>query len=96
LAQLPSAAEDASLQSLPFRNNVVDIKHIGSSSSTLSNRSGPALRWQAVFQGTVRQLKVDGKAVLARHDTLPGGMAVSWVTVTVSPGATVVVNRMAK
>jgi hypothetical protein len=96
LAQLPSAAEDASLQSLPFRNNVVDIKHIGSSSSSLSNRSGPALRWQAVFQGTVRELKVDGKAVLARHDTLPGGMAVSWITATVSPGATVIVSRMGR
>ncbi len=96
LAQLPSAAEEASLQSLPFRNNVVDIKHIRSSSSALSNRSGPALRWRAVFQGTVRQLKVDGKAVLAAHDTLPGGMAVSWVTATASPGATVIVSKMKK
>lgn len=96
LAQLPSAGDDASLQSLPFRNNLLDIKHTGSLSSSLSNRSGPALRWQAVFQGTVRQLKVDGKAVLARHDTLPGGMAVSYVTTTVSPGTTVIVSRMEK
>jgi hypothetical protein len=96
LAQLPNAGDDASLQSLPFRNNLLDIKHTGSLSSSLSNRSGPALRWQAVFQGTVRQLKVDGKAVLARHDTLPGGMAISSVTATVSPGATVIVSRMEK
>jgi hypothetical protein len=96
LAQLPSADDNASLQSFPFRNNLLDIKHIGSLSSRLSNRSGPALRWQAVFQGTVRKLKVDGKAVLARHDTLPGGMAVSWVTATVAPGATVIVSRVEK
>jgi hypothetical protein len=96
LAQLPSANDDASLQSLPLRNNLLDIKHTGSLSSSLSNRSGPSLRWQAVFQGTVRQLKVDGKAVFARHDTLPGGMAVSRVTTTVPPGATVIVSRMEK
>jgi len=64
--------------------------------SSLSNRSGPALRWRAVFQGTVRQLKVDGKAVLARHETLPGGMAVSWITVTVPSGATAIVSSMDK
>jgi hypothetical protein len=96
LAQLPSAGDNASLQSLPFRDNLLDIRHIGSLSSSLSNRSGPALRWRAVFQGTVRKLKVDGKAVFARHDTLPGGMAVSWITATVSPGATVIVSRMNK
>ena len=96
LAQLPSAGDDASLQSLPFRNNLLDIKHTGSLSSSLSNRSGPGLRWQAVFQGTVHELKVDGKPVLANHDTLPGGMAVSRVTVTVPPGATVIVSRMEK
>jgi hypothetical protein len=96
LAQLPSAADYASIQSLPFRTNILDIKHIGSLSSGLSNRSGPELRWRAMFRGTVRRLNVDGKAVLARHDTLPGGMAVSWVTVTASPGATVIVSRIAK
>jgi hypothetical protein len=96
LAQLPSAGDDASLQSLPFRNNLLDIEHTGSLSSSLSNRSGPGLRWQAVFQGTLRQLKVDGKPVLANHDTLPGGMAVSRVTVTVPPGATVILSRMEK
>jgi hypothetical protein len=42
----------------------------------------------------MRQLKVDGKPVLAEHATLPGGMAVSWITVTVLPGATVVVDSM--
>jgi hypothetical protein len=54
------------------------------------------LRWRAVFLGTVRRLTVDGRAVVARQDTLPGGMAVSWVTATVSPGATVIVSRMEK
>jgi hypothetical protein len=34
--------------------------------------------------------------VLANHDTLPGGMAVSRVTATVPPGATVIVSRMEK
>jgi len=96
LAQPPSPADDAALQSLPFRNNLLDIKQIGSSSSSLSNRSGPALRWRAVFLGTVRRLTVDGRAVVARQDTLPGGMPVSWVTATVSPGATVIVSRMEK
>src|SRR5258708_3675061 len=96
LAQPPSPADDAALQSLPFRNNLLDIKQIGSSSSSLSNRSGPALRWRAVFLGTVRRLTVDGRAVVARQDTLPGGMAVSWVTATVSPGATVIVSKMEK
>jgi hypothetical protein len=94
LAQLPSPADNAALQSLPFRKNLLDIEQIGSSSSSLSNRSGPALRWRAVFQGTVHKLKVDGKVVLARHDTLPGGMAVSWIATTVPPGATVIVRRM--
>jgi hypothetical protein len=42
----------------------------------------------------VHQLKVDGKPVRAEHATVSGGMAVSWITVTVRPGATVVVNRM--
>ncbi|RSL19033.1 hypothetical protein EDE15_4646 [Edaphobacter aggregans] len=96
LAQLPSAGDNASLLSLPFRKNLLDIKHTGSLSSSLSNRSGPALRWRAVFQGTVRQLKVNGKAVLASHDTLPGGMAVSWIAVTVPARATAIVSSMDK
>jgi hypothetical protein len=94
LAQLPSAGDNASLQSLPVRGRILDVKHTGISSSSLSNRSGPALRWRAAFQGTVHQLKVDGKPVQAEHVTLPGGMAVSWIIVTVRPGATVVVNRV--
>jgi hypothetical protein len=92
LAQLPSARDNASLRSLPFRKNLLDVKHTGSLSSSLSNRAGPALRWRAVFQGTLRKLKVNDKAILARHETLPGGMAVSWVTATVPPGATVIVS----
>jgi hypothetical protein len=94
LAQLPRSDDDASLQSVPMRGRVLDVKHTGASSSSLSNRSGPAVRWRAEFQGTMRQLKVDGKPVFAEHATLPGGMAVSWITVTVLPGATVVVDSM--
>jgi hypothetical protein len=91
LAQLPGAGDYALLQSLPVRGRIIDIKHTGASSS-LSNRSGPAVRWRAEFQGIVRQLKVDGKPAFAEHATLPGGMAVSWITVTVLPGVTVVVD----
>lgn len=94
LAQLPGAGDYALLQSLPVRGRILDVKHTGASSSSLSNRSGPAVRWRAEFQGTVRQLKVDGKPVFAERATLPGGMAVSWITVTVLPGATVVVDSM--
>jgi hypothetical protein len=96
VAQLPSPDDYALVQSLPVRGRILDVKHTGASTSSLSNRSGPAVRWRAEFQGTVRQLKVDGKIVPAGHATLPGGRAVSWVTVTVRPGATVVVNKMDK
>jgi hypothetical protein len=83
----------ATLSDVSIGRNHIDITHDGRSSTRLTNVSGPAMRWRAAFAGTMSRLYLDRQAVSAKQSTLPGGIVISWVDVTVAPGMAHVVNK---
>jgi hypothetical protein len=93
ISRLPTEHDQATLTSVPIRNNQLDVTQTGTSTTRLKNTSGPALRWRAEFPGTLAQLKVDGKTVSPEHSTTPEDLAISWTDVTVAPGTTVSVSK---
>jgi hypothetical protein len=93
LSQLGHSTDIAELKGVAIKNNVVDVRDVGTSSTSLTNQAGPPLLWRASFMGAVTRLKVDGKWMRAQHSRLPGGMTNSWVIVTVRPGTTSEVTR---
>ena len=91
LSQLPDGPDFAELTGVAVKHNIVNLRHVGRSSSSLTNRSGPPLPWRASFPGIATRLQVNGKWMQAQQSSSPGGLTSSWVTVTVPPGSTVVV-----
>jgi len=82
------------LSALPVVKNVIDLKHNGAIESRLTNRSGPAITWRAVFVGDHPRLSVDGAEVEARRRIDPGEGRESFVDVPVPAGGQVVVRVM--
>jgi len=91
-SRLTAATAWAELARVPVLGNVVEVRHDGRTRSTLTNVSGPALDWRAVFDGARATLAVDGKQVEASRGTDEAGRSVCWVTVTVPPGKAVYVS----
>jgi hypothetical protein len=92
LSQLSDGPGFAELRGAAIKHNIVDLRHVGTSSSSLTNRSGPTLQWKASFPGIVARLKVNGRWMRARHSSTSDTITNSWVTVTVPPGSTFVVT----
>jgi hypothetical protein len=92
LSRLRDGHDFAELKGIAIKNNIVDIRHVGASSSSLTNRSGPPLQWRASFSGIATRLQVNGKWMQAQHSSSPGGLTCSWVMVTVPSGNTFVVT----
>ena len=55
------------MNGIHIRQNLVDVEHTGDQESSLTNRSGPPLLWQATFSGKVSSLKVNGRPVPAQN-----------------------------
>jgi hypothetical protein len=67
-SQLSSRTRWVELDHLPVRQNIINLRHVGSTSSSLTNVSGPALLWRPSFNGRSHFLMIDGKKV-ASHIT---------------------------
>jgi alpha-galactosidase len=91
-SRLTAATDWAELAGVPVSGNVIDVRHDGRARSALTNRSGPALAWRAVFDGKWKELAVDGRPTMAFQGTDEAGQDVSWVTAEVPPGGTVTVT----
>ena len=91
----PSLTDDtawARISDLPVRTNRVSVTHQGNSKTVLTNQSGPALIWQAAFQGAHETLLVNGQAAKASQGKQRSGRAASWVELPVGAGDTVTVE----
>jgi hypothetical protein len=93
LPQPLTKADDLSVTSLRIKGNIVDISHVAGPGTRFVNRKGPVVRWRAAFDGAVDNLQVDGRLVRAEHGLLAGGMPISWTTVTVPLGGSVIVTQ---
>jgi hypothetical protein len=93
IARLPKSSDNALLCGLRIENTLIDIRHNGNRSSSLTNRSGPTVRWRAEFAGRAPILVVNGHRVRSTISYKTGRAPVSWVITEVARGATMVVNR---
>ena len=90
--QLLTTTENSTISSLPIKGNSLEVSHAGNRSSRFSNTEGPPIRWRAAFVGNPQRLLVNGKPVPASHGLLRGCVQISFTTITVKPGETVVVR----
>jgi len=93
ISRLAEKSDSATMNGIHIRQNLVDLEHTGDQKSSLTNRSGPPLLWQATFSGKVSFLKVNGRRVPAETASNAAGTPVSWIIVDVPLGVTVVVSR---
>jgi hypothetical protein len=93
ISRLTKNSDSATLLGVRIRENLVDLEHVGNRRSTLTNRSGPTLHWQATFSGKVPFLIMNGHPVRSRISSDTVLAPVSWITTDVASGATVVVSR---
>jgi hypothetical protein len=93
VSRLSKNSDSASLKGVRIRENLVDLEHEGDRSSTLINRSGPTLHWQATFPGKVPVLRVNGHPVRTTISSNAALIPVSWIITDVPSGASVVVSR---
>lgn len=82
----------ASATDVPVAGGTIDVSHKGHSLSTLTNRTGSTLRWEASFAGEHRELYADGKKLKVTTRRDPSGETVTTATVKVKPGKTVCVS----
>lgn len=93
LPRLPPGTEDAEIEQLPVRSNVIGVKHLRNHSSTLHNETGPDFTWRASFDGSLSYLVVNGKKVQAKKEMSVVNTPISFVDVKVSPGMTATVTQ---
>jgi hypothetical protein len=93
VSRLTGEHDRAMLQAVSIKANHLNVTHLGTTSTRLTNVSGPQVRWRAAFPGTVSHLHVNGSTVKAQHSTLRGDMQISWIDVAVPPGSSRAVSR---
>jgi hypothetical protein len=93
LARLPNKTEVVSIRNLRVQQNVVDLEHDGIFRSSMTNRSGPPIRWRAEFPGRWLTLTAGGKNIKAKVTSGLDGRPVSWILTVVPPGVRVTVSR---
>lgn len=93
ISRLPKSSDSATLTGVRIRENLINLEHVGYQKSTLTNRSGPTLHWQAAFLGKHPYLTVNGHLIRTKIASNAVRVPVSWVITDVAPGATVVVSR---
>ena len=92
LPRLSAHTSAAELHNLPVRQNVIDLRHQRNQSSTIRNVSGPQFTWRASFDGSMRNLVVNGKQIQATQEITPGATPVTYVDVIVPMGQSVEVR----
>jgi hypothetical protein len=93
-SQLSSRSRWVELDRLPVGDNVIDIRHDGGSSSTLTNVSGRALLWRPSFQGRSGLLLVNGKKVEASVATDGQHRVVTTASIVVAPNSRATVKML--
>jgi hypothetical protein len=93
ISRLTKNSDSAIVMGVRIRENLVDLEHVGNRKSTLTNRSGPTLHWQAAFSGKVPFLIVNGHPVRSKISSNAALAPVSWINTDVASGAILVVSR---
>jgi hypothetical protein len=91
LPQLPSEITWIEADNVLIGTKKVKVRHDNNTKTTLTNRSGSTINWEARFYGNFPQLNVGGKNVAATVWNL-NGKTVSSVYPTVEAGKTLIVS----
>jgi len=76
------------LRNLPIRANEVTVRHEGMRRTVLTNQHGPAVIWQATFEGAHDTLLLNGRPMEAHSGEDASGRVNSSLRVTISGGGT--------
>jgi hypothetical protein len=64
LPRLTSRTEWAEITNVPFRENLIAVRHDGVRKTRITNLSGPPLRWRGCLPGQKLKISVQGKSKL--------------------------------
>jgi hypothetical protein len=78
-----SGMEFVSLKHVPVFDNQISVHHTANGTTTLTNESGGTIQWRSSFPGRFEKLSIDGKEITASTGTRLGGVAETWIVVTV-------------
>jgi hypothetical protein len=92
LPQAMTKTDDMSVSALPIKGNRLEISHTGDRTTQFTNTAGPSIRWRAAFMGNSKRLLVNERPEEASHALLKDGSQISFTTITVKQGETVVVG----
>jgi len=83
---------NAAISNLPVLNTIVDVEHLSTNQSLLTNRGKRQIKWKAMFYGSYHHAYVDHKLVTIRQETDLQGKIISFVEIIVKPGQQVKVS----
>lgn len=86
--RLPDEVGYVEADYISIGEHLFDLRHDGLTKSTLTNRQGADVTWEARFYGEYDYINVDGTPVKAQQKEI-NGVTVSYVTVPVSANGTV-------
>jgi hypothetical protein len=89
---LPAGTEWLEAKNISIFGNVVEVKQTGRFKTQLKNSFGPSFMWRASFPGAHKELLVDGASRHARTGQRLNSVDESYTMVSVSPGASRVVE----
>jgi hypothetical protein len=91
LGRLTTNTNWIEVDGLPTFSNRIAVKHVGTSQTSVSNRSGSDFTWKACFAGNIGGFTVNELQVPATVEETPDGQIISWVTCLVAPNSKVTV-----
>lgn len=90
--QLTNETGWAALQHVPIGRNVISVKHVRNSETSVTNENGPGLVWRAAFPGQFRTLSSNGKEVQSNRGLRSTGATETYSMIQVKAGETLAVQ----
>ena len=89
----PTGLDWVELDDIPWKNNHVNIKTVGSESTSLTSYAKDAFLWRVTFKGNCDKLWVNKKRVEAQKSVDSNGNTSVFASIRVDPGQTYTVAR---
>ena len=82
----------AEIGEVPVLSTIISVKHTGLKTTEFKNTGVNPVTWRACFQGKHEKIVLSGREMKAEHKTGIDGREISFVTVIVKPGATLLAS----
>ena len=73
------------VENIPVYCGLISVQHLSSSRTCFANKSGQAVTWRAMFQGSFAMINVNGKPLLAAKLSDATGKVHSYVDIALQP-----------